>query len=86
MKTRAKSSDNKMHPFHILHCGLRAAANALRRGPLLNTIQTCCIDAIACCANNYAIDVFVDMMLLTNDNRILLKFLQEDKCHSTNGY
>jgi len=62
MKTRAKSSDNKiikMHPFHILHCGLHAAANALRRGLLLNTIQTCCIDVIASCANNYAISTFL---------------------------
>jgi len=56
-KTRKFTDNNKMHWFRIFHCGLRAAVNPLRCGPLLKTIQTCRIDVTASYANNDAVSM-----------------------------
>jgi len=79
MKKR-KFSDKKMHQIRIFHFELRAAVNPLRPGPPKIRRINCCHCQLRKQWRN--VHVFVDMILFTKQNRILLTFWMKDKCHS----
>ena len=54
-KWQAKIYWQTMNLLYTFHCGLRAAVNTLRPGPLLKTVETCLTDAAASYANSGAI-------------------------------
>ena len=67
-----------MHQFHIFNCGLFAVVNPLRPDPkdFLNW-HHCELRK-----QWHNVHIFVDMMLFTKENRILLKFYRQDKCYT----
>jgi len=68
-----------MHQLCTFHCRLRAAVNPLRPGP-----QRCAdltpLRIVQTMTRRWKF--FVDVMFFTKFNRILLKFLQQDKRYS----